>query len=111
LDAKLVIFIKSFIRPFYGRSFQKDMIIMKTFFASHRALVVLATLGGYAITTMAHRPTLAEPPPGWLIGVLALFALGLVLAVGLVLTMSEPWGLHHALGGLLILTGIIVFTL
>jgi hypothetical protein len=84
---------------------------MKNYIASHRALLALASLGGYAFASLFLKPSMAEPSSGWLPGILALFALGLVLVVCMVSTLNEPPGLHHALGGLLVLTGIIVFNL
>jgi hypothetical protein len=111
LDAKLTLFTTSFIPPCFGALASESLIIMKNFIASHRALMALAGLGGYAVVSLFLKPSMAEASSGWFLGVLALFALGLVLVISMVLTLNEPPGLHHALGGLLILTGIIVFNL
>ena len=84
---------------------------MKHFIVSHRALLVLASLGGYAFASLFLKSSMTDTSSGWHLGLLALFALGLVLLVSMVSTLNEPPGLHHALGGLLVLTGIIVFNL
>jgi len=55
---------------------------MKTFRFPIVPLWFWQRLGAYAITTMAHRPTLAETTTRMAVGVLALVSLGLVLASG-----------------------------
>ena len=77
---------------------------MKNFIVSHRALLVLASLGGYAFASLFLKSSMTDTSSGWHLGLLALL-------VSMVSTLNEPPGLHHALGGLLVLTGIIVFNL
>lgn len=84
---------------------------MKIILDAHRAVLVLTAAGGYALTLFLLKPYSEGIPVGWLV------ALGVVLTVVTVLVMAifsaaiAPPTTHQALGGLLILTGLMLVTL
>ena len=84
---------------------------MKFIRASHRAALVLTAAGSHALALFLLRPCCADIHPGWL-AVMALTLTAVALLVGSIvaLSLAAP-SMHHALGGLLILTGIVLLSL
>ena len=81
---------------------------MKIILASHRAVMVLTAAGSYALATLLLRPYCEGIHPGWLAVIVTLVT---VLVIGILSASIAPPTMHQALGGLLILTGIVLITL
>ncbi|MEE4345265.1 MAG: hypothetical protein V2I53_00635 [Paracoccaceae bacterium] len=84
---------------------------MKTILASHRAVMVLFTAGGYALATLLLKPYCEGIHPGWLAALGAILTLVTLLVVGILSVAIAPPTMPQALGGLLILTGIVLLCL
>ena len=97
--------------PFFRLLLQRDLIIMKLILASHRAVMVLTAAGSYALATLLLKPYCEGIHPGWLIGLAMIVAVVTVLVLGILSVAIAPPSMHQALGGLLVLTGIVLITL
>ena len=84
---------------------------MKNIRESHRALLVLMAAGGYTLTTLLLGPYEKGVPVGWLIALALIVTLVTVLVMAIFATAIAPPTTHQALGGLLILTGVMLVTL
>ncbi|HEY9019485.1 MAG: hypothetical protein V7698_18495 [Paracoccaceae bacterium] len=84
---------------------------MKIILASHRAVMVLTAAGSYALATLLLRPYCEGIHPGWLAALAVIVTLVTVLVIGILSASIAPPTMHQALGGLLILTGIVLITL
>jgi uncharacterized membrane protein len=84
---------------------------MKRIIASHRAVMVLTAAGGYALATLFLKPCCAGLNPGWLIALAVIVALVAVMVLAILSVAVAPPSIHQALGGLLILTGIMLMAL
>lgn len=84
---------------------------MKHLLASHRAVLVLTAAGGYALVSLLLKPHAQGIHPGWLLGLALILTVVTVMVVGILSAAIAPPTMHQGLGGLLILTGIMLITL
>lgn len=84
---------------------------MKIIRASHRAALVLTAAGSHALALLLLKPCCEGVHPGWLaVAALILTAITVLVVAIVALSLSAP-SMHQALGGLLILTGIVLLSL
>lgn len=84
---------------------------MKNILGSHRALLVLMAAGGYTLATLFLGPYEKGVPVGWLAALALIVTLVTVLVMAIFSTAIGPPSTHQALGGLMILTGLMLITL
>jgi uncharacterized membrane protein len=84
---------------------------MKSILASHRAVLVLLTAGGYALATLLLKPYCEGIHFGWLAALATILTLVTLLVIGILSVAIAPPTMPQALGGLLILTGIVLLSL
>ena len=84
---------------------------MKTLLETHRTLMTLTLSGGTALLALLFRPMVSIFPSAWVIELGVILTGCAALVLGVISTLGSSFGMPQALGGLLILTGIIILVL
>lgn len=84
---------------------------MKNLFLLHRTIMVLTAAGGSALLAFAHLSLHSEATGGWLIGLGFAFAVCAILSLGILMSIGNILGMPQALGGLMILTGLVMLNM
>ena len=73
--------------------------------------MILTLSGGTALLALLSRPMVSGFSSAWVIGLGVILTVCAVLVLGAISTIGNAFGMPQALGGLLILTGIIILVL
>lgn len=84
---------------------------MKTLFLLHRTIMVLAAAGASALLAYAHFSLHSETAGGWLIGLGFASTICAMLSLGILISIGNVVGMPQALGGLMILTGLVLMNM